>query len=179
MTFFNISKRWTSFLGPRLSSCNISRNSSWRFLMCHGTFLELWKKVYFQTQKMTKNQPNWNFSKFWQTRASFPGPRLPPCDISWSSDWRLLRSDVVHTYSCERSIFSNKKMAKNQPNWSFSKFQNDGHHSRVLGYHHIIFDEIRPDDFWDMTCYTLTMMKTFFSKTKMAKDQPNWNFSKF
>ena len=71
-------------------------------------------------------------------------------------------------------------MAKNQPIWNVSKFHNHGHHSQVLGFHHVKFEEIPLDDFWNLMWYILAIMKTYiFSNTKMTKNLPNYKFAKF
>ena len=109
-----------------------------------------------------------------QRLASFPW--LSSCNISQNLAWWFARSDIVHSYNCEKATKNGQKSAKLKF-FKISKRQTPFPGPRLLTCN------IWQNWAWwflssDMV-HTYNFEKSIFSNMNMAKYQPNWKFSKF
>ena len=95
-------KRTVSFPGHRLLSCTF--DEIWLLDTWCGTYLQLWKKVYFQTRKWLKISQIEDFQNF-KRPSSLASPRLSSCNIWLNLAGWFLRSDVVHTEMYEKNVY--------------------------------------------------------------------------
>ena len=116
-------KTQASFLGPRLSSCNIWRNSGWWVLWSGVVHTYNYEKMYIFKNKNCYKSAKLKILTFLKTRASFPRHRLSSCNIWRFWGWWFLRSGLIHTYNYEKMfIFKHEKWQKISQSEIFQSF---------------------------------------------------------